>query len=64
MRKLEKGNIELNNEAINIKDVMLSCFSIVENKMYEKEIKFSKNIDKLKHIYFVLKEICLKMSYH
>lgn len=51
MRKLEKGNIQLNNEAINIKDVLLSCFSIVENKMYEREIKFSKNIDKIKHRY-------------
>lgn len=59
MRKLEKGNIELNNEAINIKDVMLSCFSIVENKMYEKEIKFSKNIDKLKHIYLYGDELRL-----
>lgn len=58
-RKLEKGNIELNNEAINIKDVILSCFSIVENKMHEKEIKFSKNIDKLKHIYLYGDELRL-----
>lgn len=49
MRKLETGNIQLSNEVINIKDVLLSCFSIVENKMQEKEIKFSKNIGKIKH---------------
>lgn len=49
MRKLETGKIELNKEAINIKEVFLSCFSIVENKMNAKEIKFAKNIDKIKH---------------
>ena len=49
MRKLETGKIELNKEAINLKDVITSCFSIVENKMSEKEIKFNKNISKIKH---------------
>lgn len=63
MRKLETGKIELNKESINIKEVIKSTISIVENKMNEKEIKFSKNIDKIKHIYVFGDELRLNQVF-
>ncbi len=59
IRKLETGNISLKNEEIDLKDVLNRCFSIVENKIHEKRIKFSKNITKLKHIHVYGDELIL-----
>lgn len=59
IRKLETNNFNLKNEKIDLKDTLNRCFSIVENKMHEKRIKFSKNITKLKHTYVYGDELIL-----
>lgn len=59
IRKLETDNVTLKNEKIDLKDVLNRCFSIVENKIHEKRIKFSKNITKLKHTYVYGDELVL-----
>ena len=63
MRKIEIGDIEIVNENINVKNVILDCFSMIEDKLKSKDIKFSRNIDRIKHTNLIGDELRLKQVF-
>ena len=63
MRKIEMGDIELVDENINMKNVILDSFSMVEDKMKAKGIKFSRNIDRIKHTSLIGDNLRLKQIF-
>jgi signal transduction histidine kinase len=63
MKKIEMGNVEIVNEDINIRKVILDSFAMIEEKLKEKNIKFSKNIEKLKHTNLIGDKLRLKQIF-
>ncbi len=63
MRKIEMGDIEIVDENINIKKVISDCFSMIEDRVKVKNIKLSKNIDKIKHVNLVGDKLRLKQIF-